>query len=321
MRVTISGSSRRPPARQAPDSALPPFNDALGHLHKTNWRVSDLLHPPGLGLRAEGVEQAAADSVYEATLLGDATAVARVLGVPPPLPSAGGPTSEEAEPEQAEAAAAAAPAAGWRIADAYGVEPLGHAAAAGHAAVVEVLLSAGADTEAKGKDQLTALMKAARGGHGAAVEALVAKGAVADCELYDGTTALQMAAMGGHAAAARALIAGGSDLAHVDAQGVTPLMAAAQGGSTEVLEAMLEAGARINATDENGWGALHFAATDGHQAAASLLAERGAAIDASTRGGRTLADMNGAIAEQLVAEKLARDEAKEQQAVAEEEES
>ena len=300
------GSAGKEGVRWAPTEQPQVFNDVLGKLGVTNWRAMEPLRPTGTGLQTSGdLDPAIVDRMYEAVLRGDASTVARCLGVAAEGEAGAG--AEEAEGAEnsssANAPAGAKPDGPWRVTDAYGLEPLSHAAASGHAEVVRALLSAGADADATGPGALTALHRAARAGHTSVVDALVAHGVFIDAEETDGVTALQSAALENRAEVVTALLAGGSSLTHVDASGTTPLMAAAQGGALAVAEAMLESdgGAQLNRLDVNGWSALHHACTCGHAKLAMLFFERGADIEKRTRGGRTIADMDAQIAASLQA--------------------
>src|SRR5207245_330280 len=62
------------------------------------------------------------------------------------------------------------------------------AARGGHAAVVDALLAAKADVNAKTKNGITALIKAAEGGHAQVVKTLLAAGADANAKQSDGVT-------------------------------------------------------------------------------------------------------------------------------------
>jgi len=80
----------------------------------------------------------------------------------------------------------------------------------GHTAVVEALLAARADVNAKQKDVGTALTLSALGGHTAVVLALLDAGAVVSAKDKDGWTALMYAAHKGDFAAVEALLAKGA---------------------------------------------------------------------------------------------------------------
>ena len=284
IRVTLNEPPRSPePSRtsgRVTPSQLPQpiLDNVLGNLSYTRWQPANALQPPGLGLKVIGVSTVEGQAVYEATLLGDAGAITGVLS------TYADPPAEEAAAEEEADQAAAPTAIPISIVDAYGVEPLAHAAAAGHVAVVTVLLEAGVKVDATSStDILTALHRAARSGRTDCCEMLIAKGAAVDAEAADMLTPLSLAVMGGHVDAVKALIAASANVSHADVTGITPLMQAAEDGNTEIAAALLEAGAALNATDENGWNALHYACAAGMQAAASLLAERGSSIAGCAR--------------------------------------
>ncbi len=97
-----------------------------------------------------------------------------------------------------------------------------YAAQSGHKAVVDYLLSKGANPnaiegEAKlNKAGMTALMYAAGGGHLEVVKSLLAKGADTKIKTTLGLTAIMMAAQKGHAEMVQALIDGGADIHEKD---------------------------------------------------------------------------------------------------------
>ena len=273
LKVTLSEPDA-PPAfdelDEEEDSERTVLNPLLGDVSYTNWCLGEPCNPPGLALKVQGLARHVADAVYAATLSGDVDAVARELGLP---------ASEDVSPGE-DAKEDARPPEGWAIVDAFGLEPLAHAASAGHLALIELLLDAGANIGARDlASGITALHRAARGGHAAVVEALVARGAAVDAEAVDGETPLQLAASHGHADAVRALLTGGAAVSIADMTGTTPLMLAAQIGSVDIASALLEAGCDAFAADENGWNALHHACQADESATSSMLAERGLPID------------------------------------------
>ena len=207
MRVTFEGGASTAGSRPTTTaSAIAPLADcidvSIGVTNVTRWKVTDYLRPPGLGLKNSGLDPKLADSVYSAACRGDAEAISKLLGggekageegADPKLAAA-----EDAEPAEN------TPEPGWKIVDAYGVEPLAHAASAGHADACTALLDCGANIEATCPSMRTALYRAAKAGHAGVIEVLVEKGAFVDAEADDGATPLQAAVLAGNLEAVRA---------------------------------------------------------------------------------------------------------------------
>jgi ankyrin repeat protein len=203
----------------------------------------------------------------------------------------------------------------------YGVTPLSLAAGNGDAALINLLLEAGADVgkaDAALTDGRTVLMLAARTGSVDAIRLLLAHGAnVNGAERRMGTTALMWAAVDDRGAAIRVLAQAGADVNARSAltsyphtppgvigdpledgysyvgQTVLPrghwtaLMYAARQGATSAARALAEAGADLNAVDPDGTPALTFAIINGHYEVAAMLVERGADVNLADRTGAT----------------------------------
>ena len=125
--------------------------------------------------------------------------------------------------------------------------PLSLACTNGNAAMVELLLDAGADPNTALPGGETALMTAARTGKVEAVKALLSRGADVNAkESGRGQTALMWAAAEGHAEVVEALLTAGADFrARLDS-GFTPLLFAVREGRIDVVRALLKAGADVN---------------------------------------------------------------------------
>ena len=104
-----------------------------------------------------------------------------------------------------------------------GDTPLLLAAAAGRAAIAELLLDAGADANLVGRDGMTALMMASLSGHHAVVGLLIARGASVDARDAMGRTALWFAALASDLELARHLRNAGADPLITDLEGWSPL--------------------------------------------------------------------------------------------------
>lgn len=177
--------------------------------------------------------------------------------------------------------------------DAQGMTPLMWAAWHGHAAMVHLLLSRGADAAALDSRGVTALMLAAERGH-LEVTRHLAPRASPD----ERGEALRHAAGQGRVEvvvwlldeADTALEYGGTD-------GKTPLICATLGGHAALAEELLRRGADKEARgssflpfenrDDFGWHPLHYAADRRHALLVQLLLDAGAHVDAETTEGTT----------------------------------
>jgi ankyrin repeat domain-containing protein 50 len=197
-----------------------------------------------------------------------------------------------------------------------------HAAARrGCLAAAEVLLTVGANVNARGEGGWTALSLAAARGHEAVVKLLLAcNDVVADSEDEDGWTPLSWAAAGGHEAVVKQLLArndigadskggmegwtplsraaaGGHEavvkllLAHNDVEadledvgGRTPISLAAAGGHEAVVKLLLARNdVEADSKDKDGWTLLSWAAAGGHEAVVRLLLARND-VEADSQG-------------------------------------
>lgn len=158
-------------------------------------------------------------------------------------------------------------------------EALHFAAARGHAAVVEVLIAAGA-----GVNQIfpggSALHAAVMGNYPKVVALLLAAGAKPDLSdraldsSQQGWTALMYAACYGRTEIAHQLLQAGAQPDLADRDGQTPLMIAAHAGHTAVALLLLEAGAQLTIQDHYGNTALACALGPDCESLAQLIAQR-----------------------------------------------
>jgi ankyrin repeat protein len=124
------------------------------------------------------------------------------------------------------------------------------------AALVELLLGAGADVRAANRYGATPLSLACGNGNARIVERLLKSGADANAQLSGGETALMTAARTGSAAAVKVLVAHGANVnAREATRGQTALMWAAGEGHADVIELLVEAGADLDATSHAPTGA------------------------------------------------------------------
>jgi ankyrin repeat protein len=110
-------------------------------------------------------------------------------------------------------------------------------------AMVEFLLSRGADTEITAGEGITPLMAAAQTGARAEAGLLLRYGAKVDARADNGRSALMFAILGNHEAIVEMLLRHGADANVEDAQGMTPLKAARKIDNPHVEQLVLSRGA------------------------------------------------------------------------------
>ena len=160
----------------------------------------------------------------------------------------------------------------------YEVTPLSLACTNGSAAMVEKLLKAGANPNAKLlRTGETVLMTCARTGNAGAVKSLLTYRADVNAkETWRGQTALMWAAEEDHLEVARALIEHGAGVHARSKSGFTPLMFAARSGDVELARALLAAGADVSESTPEDGSVLVVASASGHEALSMFLLENGA---------------------------------------------
>jgi len=166
----------------------------------------------------------------------------------------------------------------------------------GHEEVCELLLSRGAEIDAKNGEGWTALMFAVERGHEEVCKLLLSKGAEVDAKNDNGARALILGAFNNHKEICKLLLDTKARANAQDNNGITALILAAKNGYKEVCELLLDKGAIVNIADNDGMRALILAAEDGHRELCELLLERGAEVNAADNDGSTalmIAAQNG----------------------------
>ena len=166
----------------------------------------------------------------------------------------------------------------------YGFPPLYFAAVNGNPTLLKRLLAGGADSATTVPGGETVLMTASRTGDPAVITALLTAGADANAVNDAGQTALMWAAAANNAAAVAALVAGGAKLGMRTEKGLDALLFAVRAGRIDATTALLDAGADIGATLATGESALELALVNTHWDIAHLLLDRGADPDQSDAG-------------------------------------
>ena len=158
------------------------------------------------------------------------------------------------------------------------------AASRGHADVVKLLLSRGADVNSM-KDSTSCLQLAARIGHTDVVSALVSDGADVNVKDNGGISPLHEASCNGHIGVVMALL---DNNAHVDIRsihGLTPLLRAADQGHTDVVELLLDKCADVNSVTNENVSCLIRAAFNGHVKVVRALVSAGADVNLQANDG------------------------------------
>lgn len=169
-----------------------------------------------------------------------------------------------------------------KAADGSGSSPLMHAAASGTVPIMQALVDAGADVNAKNSRAATALHWAA--GDAAKVKLLLLNGASVDAKTVEGRTPLFAAAtMPGSAPAMRHLLEAGADVNAATLVGTTPLFPAVN-ASAEATRLLLDHGADPNRATRAGVTPILFTRD---AAVISLLIARGADVRARSKVGET----------------------------------
>ncbi len=163
--------------------------------------------------------------------------------------------------------------------------PVADAAERGDIETVVALLRQGADVNAAQGDGMTALHWAAMNGNAELVDVLLYAGAATEATTrLGGYTALHLASRAGHAPAITALVAQGSDPSATTSTGAQALHMAAGSGSVDAVSALLAAGAEVDARegvyDQT---PLMWATAKNRLPAMTALLDAGADVNALTR--------------------------------------
>ena len=182
-----------------------------------------------------------------------------------------------------------------------GYHPLIRAADSGWLKVAAFLLDHGADVNAAAAGDSgrtfgpTALHQAATFGNKAMVELLLSRGADVNAKDDDGRTPLYLATERGFQAIVEVLLANKADVNVSDRQsGITPLHRAAESGRAKIVQQLLAAGANPNMETSEGRTPLSFAVESGSPETVSILL----AAKADPSGGRLDAPLLAAIHKQ-----------------------
>ena len=159
------------------------------------------------------------------------------------------------------------------------------AAETGPISLVKRLIALGADAQAKDKFGATALFYA---DDAAMTKILVEAGADVNAKDYDGFTALMHAVMGCDEDRIVYLVDHGANVNARNEIGITPLGFAACGPRPRILKSLISAGADINARDNEGQTPLML--TMGYPDTTELFIKAGAKVNLTDKNGKTALD-------------------------------
>uniref|UniRef100_A0A8C5HQA6 Serine/threonine-protein phosphatase 6 regulatory ankyrin repeat subunit C-like n=1 Tax=Gouania willdenowi TaxID=441366 RepID=A0A8C5HQA6_GOUWI len=165
--------------------------------------------------------------------------------------------------------------------------PLHAAAYLGDTHIMDLLISSGANINAKDQNLLTPLHRAAASRNERAVELLLTHGAKVNTRDKVWHTPLHMAAANWATGCAEALIPHVCSLDAGDRSGRTPLHHAAYSGHEEMVYALLRKGAGVGAKDKQERQPIHLAAHLGHVGVVKLLLSYGGDVMCTDKRGYT----------------------------------
>ena len=149
----------------------------------------------------------------------------------------------------------------------------------GDVEIINILLSAGADSSIADTNGATSIHYAVVGGGSkGTLQAIIDHGADVNASNKDNVTALMMACWMGNVEAINVLLNTGADLNIADGKlGITCIqLAVCKSCSKDVLEALIDHGADVNATNKDNVTALMIACQNGNMEAISILLNAGA---------------------------------------------
>lgn len=139
-----------------------------------------------------------------------------------------------------------------------GWAPIHYACMYNRPEITNALINAGADIEARDKDENTPLHEVCVAGNLKIVRLLLTAGAKIEAVAGCNWTPLQIACAGGHVDVVCELLAAGANIEARDKEGLTPLHLACQ-TSTEIVRVLVAADADLEARCSKGWTPLHYA--------------------------------------------------------------
>ena len=157
----------------------------------------------------------------------------------------------------------------------------------GDSALVQMLLEKGPDLEATAPAGPTALYEAVTRGESEQVALLLGSGANANAKPPGAEPALYRAASRGRLDLVKLLLDGGADVDGTPPGGTTAFYIAAEKDDLALMRLLLKGKANVEEKPPGGASALHRAVTSGNREVVKLLLENGADVDAAPPGGKS----------------------------------
>ena len=149
--------------------------------------------------------------------------------------------------------------------DDMGRSPLLHACCKGNLSIVKMLVEGGASVRATDYESETCLTLAAHHGHTETVRYLAGLPEVdINHKVMNKHTALHRALLTRHSGVVQVLIDAGADIEAKDEEGGSPLFVASKKGNIVMVHMLVKAGAEVHATDNEGNTCLTIAQSEGH---------------------------------------------------------
>eukprot|EP01098_Paradermamoeba_levis_P010718 TRINITY_DN4517_c0_g8_i1.p1 TRINITY_DN4517_c0_g8~~TRINITY_DN4517_c0_g8_i1.p1 ORF type:complete len:343 (-),score=73.47 TRINITY_DN4517_c0_g8_i1:863-1783(-) len=150
-----------------------------------------------------------------------------------------------------------------------------------------MLVNKGASVNCTKEKGLTSLHYAAARGHIACLDLLLSAGASVNARDDDGNTCLHLAAANGHAEGVHKLAKVHIPINTPNSSGATPLHYAICRNDVDIVVYLVENGADTNLCDQNSVSPLHLASHEGNHSIVAYLISKGAVIDVANSKGQT----------------------------------